>query len=273
MSRIVIGLAASVLAVSTIGGAQAADWRTEPKPVFKQAYPVDYAKHQSPLEFEAGLRYSYSMGSQSFPEGGASYSATDTSHALEAHLRIDDRSTSTYVKSHVGLGTITDGEYRTDDDATDTFNIGTIAYGTADFGYTPIETDGLRLGIFGGYQFAHEAPSGTEMTVHALRLGVSGRAQLADQVDINAEAALIPYAYAHGNMDNPDAATGINNFEGALYGGSAELMLGFRPTDDFIIRGGVRGTFLEGYGTTDGSDEQYIQMFRWGPVVELTASF
>src|SRR5690606_35158031 len=109
MSRTVVILTSAALALTGTGAAHAADWGMPAyeDPVFKPSYPIDYEQPDS-LEFEAGLRYFYSWGSQSFAFGGDTYSATDTSHALEAHLRIDDRSTSTYVKGHVGFGAITD---------------------------------------------------------------------------------------------------------------------------------------------------------------------
>lgn len=272
MSRTVLIIAATALALA--GPAQAADWGVPAyqDPVFKPAYPIDYV-HPEPLTFEAGLRYFYSWGSQSFQSGGDTYSATDNSHALEAHLRIDDHSTSTYLKGHVGFGAITDGAYRTNGAQTSTFQIGRITYGAADFGYTPLDTGALKLGVFGGYQYAHEAPNNTGFDVHGLRLGVSGRAEIADVFDINAEVAAIPYSFVSGSMRNAHGPTAITNLSGSLYGGSAEVMLGFRPTDMFTIRGGVRGTYLNGHLSSAQAAEQYVETFRWGPVVELTARF
>lgn len=279
MSRNVLVLAATALAMGA-GSVQAADWGAAPiyDPVLKPSYPMDYAQ-PDPLTFEAGLRYFYSRGSQSYVyvPNGNTYSATDTAHSLEAHLRIDDHSTSTYLKGHVGFGGIAGGEYRTNGTETAAFQIGRVTYGTADFGYTPLDTGGLRLGVFGGYQYTHEAPLNHGLDIHSLRLGVAGRVDVANVFDINAEVAAIPYSFVSGTMRNPATpngpTNGITNLGGSLYGGSAEVMLGFHPTDMFTIRGGVRGTYLNGHLSSAQAAEQYVETFRWGPVVELTAKF
>lgn len=275
MSRYVLVLAATALAVTGAGSAQAADWGAPSyeDPFFKPAYPVNYIQ-EDPLTFETGLRYFYSWGGQSFVDGPNTYSANDTAHSFEGHLRIDDRSTSTYLKGHIGFGAIASGEYSTNGAQTGAYQIGRISYGVADFGYTPIDTGAMRLGVFGGYQFTHEAPSNIGLDVHSLRLGVSGRVEVADLFDINAEVAAIPYSFVSGSMRNPDGPTTISNLDGSLYGGSAEVMVGFHPTDMFTIRGGVRGTYLNGHVMSDpGNQQRYIETFRWGPVVELTARF
>ncbi|WP_116654295.1 hypothetical protein [Pelagibacterium sediminicola] len=274
MSRYVLIIAAAALA-SGAGAVHAADWGVSSyeEPAFKPAYPVDYT-YDDPLTFEAGLRYFYSWGGQSFQTGGNTYSANDTAHSFEGHLRIDDRSTSTYLKGHIGFGAIADGEYSTNGVQTSAYQIGRISYGVADFGYTPLDTGSMRLGVFGGYQFTHEAPSNIGLDIHSLRLGVSGRVEVADVFDINAEVAAIPYSVVSGSMRNTDGPTTISNLDGSLYGGSAEVMVGFHPTDMFTIRGGVRGTYLNGHVMSDpGSAQRYVETFRWGPVVELTASF
>ena len=267
MSRLLTGLAVGLLSAAASGQAVAADWGVQQEPMFKPAYPVDMMPYEDSLDFEAGLRYFYGMGGQSFNLGGTNYSANDTSHALEVHGRIDDHSTSTYVKGHIGYGAITNGEFSP---SGDDYNTGRVGYINADFGYTPLSTDGFRAGVFGGYMYADEAPEGTGVVVHGLRLGVTGHAELNDMFDINAEAAIIPYAGVTGAMNNPDQ--NLADVEGSLYGASGEVMAGVHLAENFVVRAGVRGTYLNGYVTSDQPGEQYVELFRWGPVIELTGT-
>lgn len=268
MSRVLTGLAVALMASAATGQALAADWLATPQPDFRPAYPVDMAPMDDSLDFEAGLRYFYGMGSQSFGLGGTNYSANDTSHALEVHGRIDDHSTSTYVKGHIGYGAITDGEFEPGGAA---YNTGRVGYINADFGYLPLATDSFGAGAFLGYMYADESPENTGLIVHGLRLGVTGKASINDVFDINAEAAIIPYANATGAMANPGRS--LSNVNGALYGAAGEVMAGFHVSDNFIVRAGARATYLNGYVTSNQPGEQYVEMFRWGPLVELTASF
>lgn len=274
MSRKVLIIAATALALANVSSIQAADWGTAPvyDPTFKPAYPIGYEQPE-PLTFEAGLRYSYSWGSQSFENGGNTYSAKDNAHSIEAHLRIDDRSTSTYLKGHIGFGGVAEGSFQTNGTETSTYKIGRVTFGTADFGYTPLDTETARIGVFGGYQYTHEAPLNNGIDIHSLRLGVAGRVEVANAFDINAEAAIIPYSFVTGTMSNPGGPAAITNLGGSLYGGSAEVMVGFHPTEMFTIRGGVRGTYLNGHLTSAQAGQQYVETFRWGPVLELTSRF
>lgn len=268
MSRVLTGLAVALMASAATGQALAADWLTGHDPAFRPAYPVDMPPMEDSLDFEAGLRYFYGMGSQSF--SGSPYSANDVSHSLEVHGRIDDRSTSTYVKGHIGYGAITDGVYEADGLADVEYNTGRVGYVTADFGYLPLATDTFGAGAFLGYMYADESPENTGLFVHGLRLGITGRAEVNDVFDINAEAAIIPYANATGAMENPGGAiTGVN---GSLYGAAGEVMAGFHVAENFVIRAGARGTYLNGHVSSD-QGEQYVELFRWGPLVELTGTF
>ena len=268
MSRVLLGLATGLLAASSAGSAIAADWGT-PEPMFRPAYPVDMAPMEDGLDFEAGLRYFYGMGSQSF--AGSPYSANDVSHALEVHGRIDDHSTSTYVKGHIGYGAITDGSYEADGLPDEDYNTGRVGYINADFGYYPLATETMSAGAFLGYMYEDESPQNTGLFVHGLRLGVTGNAEINDVFDINAEAAIIPYANATGAMENPGGSR--DNVNGSLYGAAAEILAGFHVTDNFVVRAGARGTYLNGYVSSDQDDEEYVELFRWGPLVELTATF
>ncbi|WP_338607263.1 hypothetical protein V6617_12360 [Pelagibacterium nitratireducens] len=271
MSRLLTGLAMGLLVAAASGQATAADWGVQPDPVFKPAYPVDMMPQEDSLDFEAGIRYFYGMGGQSFNLGGTNYSANDTSHALEVHGRIDDHSTSTYVKGHIGYGAITDGEFAPNGGD---YNTGRVGYINADFGYLPLDTGSVKAGVFGGYMYADESPEGSGPIVHGLRLGVAGQAEFNNIFDISAEAAIIPYASVTGSFRNGGTpVTTLSNVNGSLYGAAGEVMAGFHVTENFIIRGGARATYLNGYVTSDQPGEQYVESFRWGPVVELTASF
>ncbi|RDE10387.1 hypothetical protein [Pelagibacterium lacus] len=346
MSRTVTALAAIALAAAGTAPVLAADWGTSQPPVFRPAYPVNMAPLEDSLDFEIGLRYVYGIGRQSATlsgsplTGGGTYSSNDTSHIIELAGRIDDHSTSTYLKGAIGYAAYIDGSYD------DPFGSGPIRGGRvaslgADFGYTPLRSSGFSAGGFIGYQYLNESPdtdrgvflvpdslnwsSGSPLytigrdnspnllEVHALRLGLTGRAELGPMFDISAEVAAIPYAnlsgtlgahsfaesYVGGVLVGKSSATSV---EGHLYGGAAELMAGFNPTENLSVRFGARGYYLTGpvmanysvttiadamdmdgdgtYETGPTSATQYYErqltnfdMFRWGPVIELTGRF
>lgn len=265
MSRVATSLIVSLFASTALGPALAADWPMGNEPSFRPAYPVDTYPIDDSLDFEAGLRYFYGMGGQSF--GSSSGSARDTSHALEVHGRINDHSTSTYLKGHIGYGSITDGEYRP---VGTSYNIGRVGYINADFGYLPLATDSFSAGAFLGYMYSDESPENVGLITHGLRLGIAAKAGINDVFDINAEAAIIPYTNTTGSMTYNGAT--ISDVSGGLYGASGEVLAGFHVSDNFIVRAGVRATYLNGHVSSDHG-EQYVEMFRWGPLVELTASF
>lgn len=209
MSRNVLVLAATALAISVAGPVLAADWGIKGyEPVFKPSYPMDYVQ-PDPLGFEAGMRYWYGMGGHNFATGGNTYTLNDANHMLEAHLRIDDHSTSTYLKGNAGFAAIIDGEYTTplSGGATAT-NEGSVSYAGADFGYTPIDSGGFRAGGFIGYQYLNEsthmgrtnyrnAGGGfnsevNALNIHALRLGVTARAEFNSVMDIQSTPPPFP---------------------------------------------------------------------------------
>lgn len=268
MSRILIAISACALA-SSVTPLMAADWGTS-APGFRPAYPMDMAPMEDSLDFEFGLRYFYGMGGQSFTNG-STYSATDLSHSLEVHGRIDDHSTSSFLKGHIGYGAITDGEFSMDDTTNGSYSTGRVGYVNADFGYLPINTGGVKAGAFIGYMYSDESPQNTGPITHGLRLGVAARAEFGDMFDITAEGAIIPYSAVSGSMANP--AGTLTGIEGSLYGAAGEVMVGAHLTDNFVIRAGARATYLNGHVQADQPGEHYIEMFRWGPLVELTATF
>lgn len=314
MSRVLTGLTAATLAMSALGAAQAADYGVY-DPKFKPAYPADWAE-PSPLGFEVGMRYFYGMGGHRLSTGGSSYALDDQNHILELHLRIDDHSTSTYLKGNMGYAGIINGTYNTPLSGGPTAtNDGRVAYAGADFGYTPFDSGGFRAGGFVGYQYLNESTfmgrtnfvnaSGggnsevNDMSIHALRLGVTAKADLGPKVDFNVDAAIIPYAALSGvygafyrapfNAGGVDwVQGGAGAISGSLYGGAIDAMVGFHATENLTVRAGARAYYLTGpvrmeYNARDvldaSSESGWVQqstnfeMFRWGPVVELTASF
>lgn len=92
--------------------------------------------------------------------------------------------------------------------------------------------------------------------IHALKVGLAGKLDMGG-FDITGEATATPYAWvsgtygAYGTPNLPGAtqtsgqssATAIN---GHAYGVGGKLMVGFRPSDNFVIRVGARASYLQG---------------------------
>lgn len=308
MSRVLLGLATGLLAASSAGSAIAADWGT-PEPMFRPAYPVDMAPMEDSLDFEAGLRYFYGMGSQNANIGTLDYQAEDASHFLELHGRIEDHSTSTYVTANLGYAAIIDGEYETPTSGgTVSTDSGAIAYAGGDFGYLPVKSESFGFGGFLGYQYLNESldigraefirsdgggdSEQNMLEVHGLRLGVTAQAEINDVFDIRANVAAIPYASLSGTYgafdagDFPRTQGSAGSITGSLYGAAAEIMAGFQLSENIAVRAGAKGYYLTGDTETyyerrdaDGANPQGyvlegdIELMRWGPVVELTGTF
>ncbi|WP_196259127.1 hypothetical protein [Pelagibacterium limicola] len=311
MSRNVLILAATALALTGAGTAHAADWGLPAyqDTIFKPAYPIDY-EQPDPLTFEAGVRYWYAMGSHSMSAAGSTFSSADQSHIIEGHLRIDDHSTSSYLKAIAGYAAVIEGTYDVGG-GTQTTSSGHIAYAGADFGMQTFGSDQFRLGAFAGYHYWRDNPymgragymtetgagasEPNALDIHALRLGLSARSELGNNVDFSVEGAVVPYAWitgTYGAMGIPDFGGYTQGSEvtlnGHLYGAMGEAMIGFRPTQNMLIRAGARAWYLTGQADYEftmrdpvnpGDAQRYIgqttglEYFRWGPVLELTASF
>ena len=304
---------AEILSGGVYGGAQ------ESSDFLRDSYPSDWdaSDNGDPLDFEIGMRYFYSLGSSKLTVNGGSYSSNDQSHIVELHARIDDNSTDTFLKGSFGYAAVTNGTYETPEFiGVQTMNNGSIiSYGGADFGYMPFGNADFRLGGFVGYQYLADnvdmgrsnyvtASGGGDsdqnaMNINALKLGVVARAELADMIDLNIEAAVIPYANisgTYGAFNLPNYAFGGNVFQqgsagtisGNLYGASGEAMIGFHPTEDITLRVGGRVTYLTGdasisytgreVGTPTNSQDfisevSGLEFFRYGALLELTARF
>lgn len=314
MSRIVLGLAVCAAAVAGAGMARAADYGAGQAPFFKPAYPADWGMEEDDVGFEAGLRYWYAMGSQRTSINGlpGTFSTDDTSHLIEAHLRIDDYSTNTYLKGQVGYGFGISGTYNNNfAPANSPMSGGRIAYAGADLGVQSFGDRNTGVGGFLGYHYWNDSPDMgrtgfmlpngggssevNSLDIHALRLGVSGRAQLSDMVDFNVEGAFVPYAYLTGHYGGvniadigPMTQASPLRVNGHLYGAMAEALVGIHPTQNLTVRVGARAWYLTGQADVDFTmrntgnpavAQAYItntsglEFFRWGPMLEVTGRF
>jgi len=185
------------------------------------------------MDFEAGVRYWYSMGSQEVGLFGYDFTANDTAHIAEAYLRLNDRATDTYLKAYGGYSGLISGNYsNTAAPSSGAIIDGRVAYAVADFGYQPFawEEGGNRANFGGivGYQYWNDAPDmgrgnfamidaasdiswdpGTgeasygedstinSVNINALRLGVAGDVDFG-AINLSAELAAIPYAMISG---------------------------------------------------------------------------
>jgi hypothetical protein len=225
MSRLAPSLAILIAASAGLP-AMAADFGDESSGMdFRSGYatyePKDWTSlgdDTDSISIETGLRYWYSMGTQSV----AGLGSDSTGHTGEAFLRIDDGSTSTYAQGHVGYSFATSTEYGTDQ-STD----GKLGYAGADFGWSPLnDGQGNSFGGLIGYQYWLDTPGtsyrsngtitsfddetgqytlgGSEVSdsveIHALRLGLQGKANFNNFMDFRAEIAAVPYAKINGSV-------------------------------------------------------------------------
>jgi hypothetical protein len=301
MSRFAV-YAFALLAGGVAVPALAADY-----PGLRPAYAPEWEMSEDSLRFEAGIRYWYSLGGQSSEVDEEVYDTTDTSHILEGHFRVDDDYTSTFLKANGGYAAVINGEHVAGTNAPDSFEGGHIGYAGGDFGWTPLGNETVRFGGLIGYQYMRESPDRDRLMVenvdglniHALRLGVTSHADLSSMVDIEAEAAFIPYAYAYGAtapivIPEEDMGGGlvVNRRDavatGSLYGASGQLMVGFHPTENLTLRVGARAWYLTGpssmrqreYNALDPDAYVYsdsplsgFSLFRYGGLAELTGRF
>lgn len=250
MSRLVSSLVL-VLAASSLP-AVAADWSDDSD--FRGSYvnePKDWSGMGDPddeVGFEFGLRYWYSMGTQSFSAMDQTFENKDTSHIVEAHLRLDDYASRSYAKAQIGYSAAITGSYTDAFTSGSTISDGTIGYAGGDIGWNAFgDGKGSGIGIFAGYQYWNDSPrtgrssfttaksvadvsydSSTgevflpfdsvdnNIDIHALRLGISGKAKFGNMFDISGEVAAVPYAKIHGILGDsgfdPDMTTPLGNY-------------------------------------------------------------
>lgn len=200
------------------------------------------------IHIETGLRYWYSMGSQTVD--GAT--ADSTGHQGEVFLRIEDDATATYASATAGYSMAVTGEFGGGE-----IIDGAIGYAGADFGWSAFN-DGQGNGFGGlvGYQYWMEAPdtgrtnfstlnggdtvdyntatgqtflpgnsTPNHVDINALRLGVQGKATFNQFIDFRAEVAAVPYATVSGVIGVEDPT-----FSNAVYNGPAQPPYNFSET-------------------------------------------
>jgi len=270
----------------------AADYSLYPE--LRPAYPNQWAlAEDDPLSFEAGVRYWYSWGEQDFEAGGATQSVDDTTQSGEAYFRIDDASTSSFLKGYAGYGFHMDGDYTTSIMSGPIEN-GRLGYAGADFGYTPFGNEMGSVGGLIGYLYWNDSPNTgrnnfttasssadiswssatggyslpgdsepNNLDIHALRLGLTGRAEVNEFLDITAEVAAVPYAHVSGTLGGvgtpppvfPDTyLSSPIDVEGMAYGAMGEVMVGIRPTENMTLRVGGRAWYLRGQAEATWSE-------------------
>jgi hypothetical protein len=233
MLRLVPTLALSCAVLGSTGAGLAAD--LDSFGTMRGSY--EGYDEQSPLSIETGLRYWSSIGGQSFTVKPDTLNADDQTQFAEAHFRIDDLSTNTFVKGLAGYSVAINGSYAQDfygyPPVSGAIVDGHIGYAGADFGYLMLgnRDNGLGFGGIVGYQYWNDSPNvgrfnyttansssdvdwsasnvfdglgyasePNNIDIHALRLGLSGRVEFSDFFDIDAEVAAVPYAWVNGTL-------------------------------------------------------------------------
>jgi hypothetical protein len=321
MSRLV-SLAALIAALSAAAPAGAADWTdTEEWPEVEYGgcdsggedfsalrgglnnEPKDwtgFGDQCDPMTFEFGTRYWYSWGAHRMTVIGDNYASDDTTHILEAHARIYDRTSNVYLKGLAGYSAVLQSNYSTPTGANSSMG-GRVMYAGADVGYVPLGVDDSRFGGFIGYQYWNDSPDmgrvvfgnnslPNDINYHVLRLGISGRADFGGFLDISAEVAAIPYATiwgTYGAFDAPGALgnqTSPGNVSGNLYGAAGEVMARVHPTENWTVGVGGRLWYLTGqadvtFSTDFGGGTNWItkteqfSTLRYGLLGEITYRF
>jgi hypothetical protein len=233
-------MAAVLVTPVVVGPVLAADWEEWPeldgdfRGGFGENEPKDWSglgETDDPMKFEVGLRYWYSMGSQSFGLEGGTMSTSDTAHTGELHLRLDDNMSRSYLKAWGGYSAAISGEYDTLSSSGD-ISDGEVGYAGADFGWYAFgDGNGTGIGGLVGYNYWNDSPrterdnyttiqssediaynedtgvwsvgaDGVErhIDINMLRLGLTGKAKLGEFFDISAEVAAIPYATLAGTL-------------------------------------------------------------------------
>ena len=270
--------AVAVLAVSTALPVFAADY-----PILRPGFPDDWQQtEENPLRFETGIRYWYSIGEQKHQIDTFTQTIDTQTSSGEAFVRIDDKSTRSYLEATGGYGIAHAGSYSTNGGANLDLPAARLGYVGADFGWLPFGNDTASVGMLIGYQYLNDSPDTgrasfrvtptvvdngggvysiggggdseiNNFEIHTLKLGFAGKADFGG-FDLLGEAAAIPYAWVsgtYGAFEIPGqtpafrqaSATTVN---GHAYGASGKLMVGFHPTENLTIRVGGRATYLTG---------------------------
>ncbi|HEY8595166.1 MAG TPA: hypothetical protein VIL84_07970 [Devosiaceae bacterium] len=286
MSRIVPVVSTAVLSLALAGAAHAADYMNG----MRGSLPPSWTNEDNgldPVGIEMGLRYWYSMGSQSLNTTAGDFTSTDKTHILEGHLRIDDYSTNTFATANVGYSVAISGDYDTPS-GTGSVAGGQVGYAGADLGWMAFgdPNNGLGIGALAGYQYWNDSPdmgrvdyynigSASDVTwssadgsysvtgasvannvdIHTLRLGIAARANLGF-MDIDGYLAAIPFAKVTGTIGAAGFSPVVLNATDTLY-----------PTSPVSIDGmayGAAAQLMVGFHPTDnltlrlGARAQYL---------------
>ncbi|HEY8577566.1 MAG TPA: hypothetical protein VIL88_14660 [Devosia sp.] len=251
-------------------------------PDLRPAYPQDWAlTDDSPLRFESGLRYWYSVGTQEHNVSTYSQRVESKSSSAEIFARVEDLSTQTFLEATGGYGIAHQGSYSTNGGASVDLPAARLGYVGADFGWLPLGSETGGVGFLAGYQYTNDSPDTgrgdflvtptvvnngggfyslggggdskvNDFNVHSLKLGFTGKADMGT-FDILGEAAAIPYSWVTGTYGGfsipatPDFEQASEvSINGHGYGASGKLMVGFHPTENFTIRVGGRASYLTG---------------------------
>lgn len=308
LSLIALTAAAGLLATPLA----AADWSTEG---FRTGYPADWESSDDTLNFDIGVRYWYALGSQSLGvAANGDFTQQDQSHLVEGHFRIEDDATSSYVSGMAGFAARIDGTYTNPGVVEAPLAGGQVAYAQGDFGWMPLGSSNARFGAVIGYQYWNDSPDAgranfttpqgvdsepNNFNVHSLRLGLTTKIDFNEMFDITAEAVAVPYGWATGTF----GALGITNtvingetyqqssaatINGNVWGGQAQVLFGFKPTENLAIRVGGRAWYLTGpvegtYSMANVNDPtdsfnvigelENFSLWRYGAVAEVSYSF
>lgn len=275
--------AVSLLALSAASPVFAADYQDGFAPL-RPSYEQDFGTGEDSLQFEAGVRYWYSLGKQEHQIGSFSQTMETKTNSGEAFVRIDDNLTQTYLEATGGYGIAHEGTFSTNGGPDTDIYAARMGYLGADFGWLPLGDQTGGLGFVTGYQYSNDSPDTgrtsfttattsadvtyspitgvfsvpgdseiNDFNVHALKLGLAGRID-AGGFDVTGEAAATPYAWVsgtYGAFSMPGQSPTFRQasaveINGFGYGASGKLMVGFHPTDNFTIRVGGRASYLQG---------------------------
>jgi len=243
----------ALLALSAAVPALAADYGFQD---MRPAYAQDWGTADETLQFEAGVRYWYSIGQQEHNIDGFSETMDTKTNSGEAFVRIDDKMTRSYLEATGGYGIAHDGSYSTNGGVNLDLPAARLGYVGADFGWLPFGNESASVGFVTGYQYTNDSPDTgrvdfttastssdiswsedtgvwsvpgdseiNDFNVHALKIGIAGRYD-GGAFDITGEATATPYAWVsgtYGAFGVPEATNGIQTF----MPGSATTINGF----------------------------------------------
>lgn len=261
-----VSLLALILGLGLASPVLAADWQWDDAEM-RDSYPDNWKlEEDNPIAVEAGVRYWYSMGQHDMQVIGDSYSSRDTSHVVEAVLRVDEPATGWYGKAWGGYSAAISNDFTTPTRSMH-LDSGEIRYAGGDVGWRALGNETLSSGGFVGYQYWNDSPDmwrenftgglqsvPNKIEYHMLRLGLTTKAVFGEHFEVEAEVAAVPYAlvggqygaFVHPTYDPGVTPASPGNLSGWLYGATGEVMARFRPDKNWSIGLGGRAWYLTG---------------------------